>query len=60
MPESKVPLRTGPETASEGIQDTVVTDDSMRMLHLSEKRPSATGQPLRVREYATTFGRARG
>ena len=31
MPESKVPFRTGPLTASEGIQETVVTEDSMRM-----------------------------
>ncbi len=32
MPESNVPLSTAPVTASDGIHDTLVTDDSTRML----------------------------
>src|SRR5829696_7625930 len=32
MPESNVPFRTAPVTASDGIHETLVTDDSTRML----------------------------
>src|SRR5438105_8744582 len=43
MPESKVPLRTGPVTASDGIHDTVVTDDSTLM-----SPPPSPGSRARV------------
>src|SRR5438876_10333005 len=52
MPASNVPLRTAPVTASEGIHDTLVTDDSIRMFSLPAIRL--------VGEYVATSARARG
>src|SRR5436190_9301606 len=34
MPESNVPFRTAPVTASDGIHETLVTEDSTRMFRL--------------------------
>src|SRR4051812_31241983 len=47
MPESNVPFRTAPVTASEGIHETLVTDDSTRMF-------GSSPATVRVREYVAT------
>src|SRR5689334_17510419 len=47
MPESKVPFRTAPVTASDGIHETLVTDDSTRIF-------GSSPATVRVREYVRT------